>query len=473
MPFMNDLVERSAVEQAALVRAGAISSAELVELYLERIARLDRKLASFVAVLDRSAIATARKKDEERRRSRERLPPFHGVPIGIKDLNFVRGARTRLGSRGFSLWSPVDDRTTARLRRAGFVIVGKLATSELGALPITEPDIHPPTRNPWRLDTTPGGSSGGSGAAVAAGLIPIAHGSDGAGSIRIPASFCHLVGLKPARGRVPNAYGLPDKNILYTCGPIARTVEDAAVMLDVMAGITVDRPHWAPRPERPFAELMRREPGRLRVKLIVENPLAPTHPEIAAATVRAAKTLESLGHVVEEGALPALPVEEFLPLWQRLVAGIPLVDWRKVQPVTRWLAEAGKRVPRRLAAARAAELAALSTSVFGDADVILSPTVSMTAPSIGMLCGRSPEEIFFSVAPIGAFTAAFNLTGQPAASMPMGLTSDGLPIGVQIGGKPFAEATVLQVMHQLEAAHPSRHLHPPPPLWTDAIARAA
>jgi amidase len=473
--MMNDVLERSALEQAALLRAGAISSVELVRLYLERIARLDRHLASFVTVLDRAALADARKKDAERIRARtpDALPPFYGVPIGIKDLNFVRGARTRFGSRGFSIWSPVDDRTAARLRRAGFVILGKLSTSELGALPVTEPDIHPPTRNPWRLDTTPGGSSGGSGAAVAAGLVPIAHGSDGAGSIRIPAAFCHLVGLKPSRGRLPNAYGLPDKQILYTCGPLARTVEDAAAMLDVMAGITVGRPHWAPPPERPFAELARRAPGRLRVRLIVDNPLTPTNPEIAQATVRAARTLESLGHIVEEATLPSLPVEDFLPIWQRLIADIPLVDWTKVQPVTRWLADAGKRVARREAARRAAALAAMTSGIFGEADVLVSPTVPIPAPTIGMNSGRSPEEIFHAVAPIGAFTAAFNLTGQPAVSMPMGLTSDGRPIGVQLGGRPFAEATVLQVARQLEEAHPFRDLHPS--LWRadDASHRAA
>jgi len=464
--MMNDVLERSALEQAALLRAGAISSVELVQLYLERIARLDGTLASFVTVLDGAALADAKRKDTERIRARtpDALPPFHGVPIGIKDLNFVRGARTRLGSRGFSLWTPVDDRTTARLRRAGFVILGKLSTSELGALPVTEPDLHPPTRNPWRLDTTSGGSSGGSGAAVAAGLLPIAQGSDGAGSIRIPSAFCHLVGLKPSRGRLPNAYGLPDKRILYTCGPLARTVDDAAAMLDVMAGITVDRPHWAPPPSEPFARLALRAPGRLRVRLIVDNPLQATHPEIAAATVRAARTLEALGHVVEEASLPSLPVEDFLPIWQRLVADIPLVDWTKVQPVTRWLADAGKRVPRREAARRVAELAALTSQIFGDADVLVTPTVPVPAPTIGMNSGRSPEEIFHAVAPIGAFTAAFNLTGQPAASLPMGLTSDGRPIGVQIGGRAFAEATVLQVARQLEEAHPSRHLHPP--LWS-------
>ena len=156
----------------------------------------------------------------------------------------------------------MDDHTTAALRRGGFVILGKLATSELGAMPVTEPDIHPPTRNPWNLWHTPGGSSGGSGAAVAGGLLPIAQGSDGAGSIRIPSAFCHLYGIKPSRGRVPNAFGKPDRDILYTCGPIARSVEDAAAMLDVLAGLDGGRPHWAPPPPRPYRALLAEQAPR-------------------------------------------------------------------------------------------------------------------------------------------------------------------------------------------------------------------
>src|SRR5262245_30835997 len=251
----NEVLSATALEQAALVRTRAISSEELVRLYLDRIDRIDGRLNSFVERFPRRALRDARAKDAAGRAG-EALPPFHGVPIGIKDLNFVRFAWTRMGSRAtLPIFALLDDRTTAGIRRGGFVILGKLATSEVGAMPVTEPDTHPPTRNPWNVWHTSGGSSGGSGAAVAARLLPVAHGSDGAGSIRIPSAFCHLYGLKPSRGRLPNAFGRPDRDVLYTCGPLTRSVEDAAAMLDVMAGIDVGRPHWAPPPPRPYRAL--------------------------------------------------------------------------------------------------------------------------------------------------------------------------------------------------------------------------
>jgi amidase len=249
-----------ALALAQLVRDGAISSEELVRHHLARIEALDPSLSAFVTVFD-DAVRVARRKDRQRRARRDRLPPFHGVPIGIKDLNVVRFARTRFGSRGMPpIVLPFDDANVRPLRRAGFVILGKLSTSELGAMPVTEPAIHPPTRNPWCTAFSAGGSSGGSGAAVAAGMLPIAQGSDGAGSIRIPSSFCGLYGLKPSRGRVVNQFRFPDRRILYTSGPMARTVSDAAALLDVMAGIDTGRTHWAPRPERPFAARRRRGP---------------------------------------------------------------------------------------------------------------------------------------------------------------------------------------------------------------------
>ena len=191
---------------AKLVREGAISSEELVRHHLARIEAKNPSLSAFVTVFD-DAVKVARRKDRERLRHRDALPPFHGVPIGIKDLNAVRFTRTHFGSRGMpAIVLPFDDANVRPLRRAGFVILGKLSTSELGAMPVTEPDIHPPTRNPWSPTHTAGGSSGGSAAAVAAGMLPIAQGSDGAGSIRIPSSFCGLYGLKPSRGRIVNQF---------------------------------------------------------------------------------------------------------------------------------------------------------------------------------------------------------------------------------------------------------------------------
>jgi amidase len=452
-----ELLAASALEQAAMVRDGRVSSEELVRMYLARIERHNPTLNAFVHVRARGAIAEARKKDAERARGGE-LPPFHGVPLGIKDLNLLRGSPVRFGARGTPrLIAPVDDITTAQLRRAGFVVLGKLATSELGTMPVTEPDHHPPTRNPWDVAHTSGGSSGGSGSAVAAGLLPISQGSDGAGSIRIPSAFCHLYGIKPSRGRVPNAFGKKDRHILYTCGPLARTVDDAAAMLDVMAGVSVGKPHWAPPPEAPFAELARRAPTGLRVKLVTRNSIGRTDPEIEAAVRAAAKQLESLGHHVEETDPPDGTVEEFLPLWQRLIADFPLVRWLRVQPITRWLVEPGLALDPEQVIARQTELADRIARRFGDADLWVTPTVGLPPPPVGAFASLPPEEGFARAAELGAYTAAFNITGQPAASVPLGLTKAGLPMGVQLAGPLLADGRVLAVSRQLEEALPWRH----------------
>lgn len=448
----------SAVELAALVRSGAVSSEELVRGSLDRIHALDHGLHAFVDVFD-DALLEARRKDRGRRGL---LPPFHGVPIGIKDLNVVRFRVTRFGSRATPrLPLPFDDRDVRVLRRAGFVIVGKLATSELGAMPVTEPDIHPPTCNPWNPAHTSGGSSGGSAAAVAAGLVPVAQGSDGAGSIRIPSSFCGLFGLKPSRGRLPNLFGLPDRTILYTAGPMTRCVGDAAALLDVMAGIDTGRTHWAPPPERPFSE----RPPRmrpLRVRVVERSPIVETDPEVLAAVRRTARVLERLGHSVEEGSLPEAHVEDFLPLWQDLIGGIPLVRWSRTQPVTRWLREGAvaNRARRLDVAALRERLVTTFAPAFAAADLWLTPTVAVPTPRVGAFAGLAPEAAFGAAAALGAFTALVNLVGLPAVSVPAGVTAAGLPIGVHLIGGMFREDDLLAVSWELEEAQPWRRLAP-------------
>ena len=452
----NDVLSATALEQAALVRSRALSSEELCRLYLDRIARHDPALNAFVSTMPRRALSDAREKDAMVRRG-ERLPAFHGVPIGVKDLNLVRFAWTRFGSAGVPpIFSPVDDQTTKSLRRGGFVILGKLATSEIGAMPVTEPDIHPPTRNPWNRFHTAGGSSGGSGAAVAARLLPIAQGSDGAGSIRIPSAFCHLYGIKPSRGRVANAYGKDDREILYTCGSIARGVEDAAALLDVLAGLDVGRPHWAPPPEKPYRESLGAKPRRLRVRFTTRAPVGRTDPEIAAAVEQAAKLLADLGHDVEEMVLPEGSVEEFLPLWQHLIADFPFAIWSRTQPVTRWLAEPGRslRLEDVLALRRRLEERFLRD--LGEADVWVTPAVAVPAPRVGSWAGMPPAEAFGAAAVLGGFTAVMNVTGQPAASVPLGLTSGGLPMGLQVAARLYHEDDVLALSRQLEEAAPWR-----------------
>jgi len=461
VPF-RELLETSALDQADLVRRGEVSSEEIVMLYLDRIADVNPHVSAFVEVLEKRATAEARAADKRRKTSDPRAEPFLGVPIGIKDLNPVKGSFTRFGSRAFErLYTPFDDATTARIRRGGFVVVGKTATSELGSLPVTEPDIHPPTRNPWDLEVTPGGSSGGAGAAVAARMIPIAQGSDAAGSIRIPSSLCLLFGIKPSRGRVENSYGHDDRTLIYSCGPMGRTVADVAAMLDVMSGVAMNEPHWAPPPPRPFAELAKQAPKRLRVRFTTKSSLVDTQREIAAAVERTAKLLASLGHDVEEGAMLEGDVEEFLPVWQHSAAQAPVHDWDLTQPVTKWLGERGKHVKPDEIDRLTAKMSAQVMEWFGDVDVWLTPTVAIAPERIGAWRDLPPAEAFARAARMGVFTAPFNVSGLPAASVPAGLSRAGHPIGVQIAGRPFEDATLLQLAKELEDAMPWNHLRPP------------
>jgi amidase len=444
---------------AKLIREGAISSEELVRHHLARIEAKNPSLSAFVTVFD-DAVKVARRKDRERLRHRDSLPPFHGVPIGIKDLNAVRFTRTRFGSRGMpAIVLPFDDANVRPLRRAGFVILGKLSTSELGAMPVTEPDIHPPTRNPWSPTHTAGGSSGGSAAAVAAGMLPIAQGSDGAGSIRIPSSFCGLYGLKPSRGRIVNQFRFPDRRILYTSGPMARTVSDAAALLDVMAGIDTGRTHWAPPPSRPFAA-RQATPTPLRIKVVETNGMVPTDPDILLALRHTARILERLGHSVEEGRLPESGLDEFLPIWQRLIGGIPLMRWRRAQPVTAWLRDGAKGLRHREVDALEDRLVDRFAPVFGTADLWLTPTVAVGPPPIGAWAGLPPADAFARAATLAAFTAVVNLVGLPAASIPAGISPHGLPIGVQLIGAMFRESDVLSASWDLEEAIAWRQLAP-------------
>lgn len=459
------LGDATGLELAELIERRVVSSEEVTRFFLDRIATRDEALASFVQVLADDAIRTARQKDKKPPADRAR-EPFHGVPLGIKDLNFVRGAFTRMGSRAFeNFFSPFDDRTVERLRGAGFVFLGKTATSEIGALPVTEPDIHAPTRNPWDLSVTSGGSSGGAGAAVAGGLLPLAHGSDGGGSVRIPAALCHLFGFKPSRGRIANAYNLPDRHILYTDGPLTRSVDDAAAMLDVMAGLTIGKPHWAAPPVRSFLELSRRALPRLRVRFTTRTNLCTVAPAIEAAVLRTARLLEELGHHVEEGDPLEGDLEEFLPVWQHAATGAPVADWALTQPVTRWLAENGRNVRESDVVAVIEKLTRTAATWLGDADIALTPTIAVPTPKVGSgrALGGTPRQTFDHYAPLGFFTAAFNASGQPAASYPIGLSPQGHPMGAQLIGRPLGDAEVLGLCRELEQAIPFRQLRAPFP----------
>ena len=278
-----------ATKQAGLIRDGKVSAVELTEVYLERIARIDPEVNSFVTVRGEEAVADARAADASREAA-----PFRGVPIAVKDLTPTAGIRTTYSSRAFADNVPdFDTAVVRRLREAGFVILGKTNTPEFGTVAFTESELNGATRNPWNLERTPGGSSGGAAAALAAGLTPLAHGTDGGGSIRIPASCCGLFGFKPSRGRVSTA-PFPSLEGLSTSGPITRSVADAAALLDVLAGYEPGDPWWAPPPERPFADEPGAPVGRLRVAVTATPPIdVPVHADCIAALEAAAALLES------------------------------------------------------------------------------------------------------------------------------------------------------------------------------------
>ncbi|MET0595736.1 MAG: amidase [Polyangiaceae bacterium] len=449
----SDILRLSALAQGEMIRRGDLSSEELTSLYLGRIAKLDDKTHAFVEVNADEALRAARKADRTK-------PPegalFYGVPTAIKDLNAVRGTFLRMGSRAFPrLLTPADDLVVARMRRAGFIFLGKTATPELGTLPVTESDVHPPTRNPWDLEVTPGGSSGGAGAAVAADLVPIAEGSDGGGSIRIPASFCGIVGFKPSRNVVENPFGMDVPDIVWTCGPLGRSVEDVAALTDILAKVpptTAPSGAGSSRPGTTYLGACREPVRPLRVRLATSVHIVETTDEIRAATERVAGLLSEMGHKVElQPTVTGAEIDEFLPIWQELVANVPVPDWTLTEPLTRWLGEQGKKLQRRDVAARIASIAERILAIFGDADMWITPTVVVPPFPIGALKGLEPIETFRKAAKLGAFTGPFNVTGQPAITLPAALSSQGHPIGVQLVGRRGDDATVLALGRAVEA----------------------
>ena len=428
-----------ALSLAAAIRRGELTCREVTKYFLNRIDRFDPELSSFVEVWRHRAMFAAARRDLHLRASRD-VPPLFGVPVGIKDVHLVRAGRTRFGSRGIpAVRSPIDDRVVATMRSARMVVLGKLASSELGVMPVTEPDIHPPTRNPWDLARSSGGSSGGSSAAVAAGMLPFAHGSDGAGSIRIPAAFTGLVGIKPSRGVVRSAFWEPDERILHTSGPLARGVEDAAALLDTMTSA---------RDGCYLAAARAATLHRLRVGLCVQSPVAETTPEHAAAAQRVAQLLEARGCTVVAVQAPEGSVEEFLPLYGRLFLAFPLVRWNRTQAITRWVAEQGRSLDEGQARELQDRLTQRFLSLSEGVDLLISPTTPEPPPNVGIFHRMPAREGFLEASRFGAYTALFNVTGQPAISVPI---LDGpLPIGVQIAGRVGDDALIISAARIIE-----------------------
>jgi amidase len=465
---MSELLRRSASELAAMVRTGDVSSRELVEASLERIeATADLNHWTLLDADGALATADAVTPGDER--------PFAGVPIAIKDLFApVAGLRMAQGSDLLGEFTPeYDYGQVRRLKEAGFVIVGKTQTPEFGITPVTNPRRFGPARNPWDSERTTGGSSGGSAGAVASGAVPIAHASDGGGSIRIPAACCGLLGLKPARGRISRAPDLGD-HFLSTDGVLARTTEDVAALLDLMSGPELGDATWAPPPEAPFTELAQRDPGRLRIALITDMPLedATLDPECERGAREAAALLEQLGHHVEQIPSPfpdgdAL-VGVFTALWAANVAASVMHGQivtgnqptaETIEPLSMWLYEMGQSIPSPAyigAYVTAQAIARGVVSTWADWDLVVTPALAQRPVTHAELDPTAPDpaDQFKRAGEFTPYTPMFNLTGQPAVSVPLFHGDDGLPTAAQIVGPPAGEALLLQVCRQLEEAAP-------------------
>jgi amidase len=464
---VHDLLLRPAVELASLIRAGEFSARELVEASLRRIDELEPRINAFTHVAHERALTEAERIGPGDGR------PFAGVPIAIKDNRPVAGMPLTMCSELFGDFVPSHDAfLVRRFREAGFVIVGKTALPEMGILPTTEPRRFGPTRNPWALDRTPGGSSGGSAAAVAAGMVPIAHGNDGGGSTRIPAACCGLVGLKGSRGRV--SVGPDAGDALLVCdGVLTRTVADTAHALDVLAGYEPGDATWAPAPEEPFAAAASREPGPLRIGLALTPPLegATLDPACEQAARDAAALLESLGHRVEEIAPPWSGrdvLAEFTRIWAPMISVVVLVGGRirgrepteaDVEPLT-WLLWENARAHTSLeyvaAEGRIKALAREVVSYLVGYDAVLTPALARPPIPIGEVHGLGPDpwEHFRRSGLFTPYTAIFNVTGLPAISLPLYQTADGLPLAVQLAAGPLRENVLLSLSAQLERAQP-------------------
>jgi amidase len=469
----SELMFRPAIELAQMVRSGEVSSRELVETALQRIEELNPELNAFVDVDGERALASAEKigAGDER--------PFAGVPTAIKNNRPVAGMRLTYGC---SLMAEnicdYDHNITRRLKQAGFVIVGTTTLPEYGILPTTEAPLFGPTRNPWDLERTPGGSSGGAAAAVASGMLPVAHGNDGGGSVRIPAACCGLVGLKPTRGRISAAPELGDSS-LGIDGMLTRTVADTAALLDVLAGYELGDATWAPEPAEPFAQSAAVEPGPLRIAATVLPPIPdiPVDPVCAGAVDDAAELLRSLGHEVEEvdppWQDPALQ-ELFGAVFSNhialsiaysgMVAGrtpseqdMEPMSWAIYSMVQQMDAIEGMGAAVRLQGFARALVAFLAPY-----DALLTPALAERPLPLGTLDAAAPRpmETFTRSGLFTPFTPVFNASGQPGISLPLFEGEDGLPLGVQLVGRPAAEGALLALSSQLEAARPWAHRRP-------------
>ncbi|MDQ3770208.1 MAG: amidase [Actinomycetota bacterium] len=450
-----DLAFAGVARQAALVRDGEASPRELVELALARIAALDPQLNAFRTVLAEQALADA---DRAGSVVPDHRGPLHGVPVAVKEDQAVEGQPLTLGTGAHGGEpQPADSEIVRRLRAAGAIVVGITRMPELGQWPFTETATGGITRNPWDLNRTPGGSSGGSGAAVAAGMVPFATASDGAGSIRIPAACCALFGLKPQRDRIPLTPRDEGWLGLDHLGVLTRSVGDSALVLDVLTGEA-----WADEPDV--------EPGRLRIAVSTKAPppvLVRLEPEQHVALQETVALLRDLGHEVVERD-PVYHPRMSLALVTRLLSGVyeearAMAFPERLERRTRQQAFVGGQLRRALGWAQRSEAADATrlNALFDDVDVLLTPALSSLPMPVGRYEGRSGPVTFEGSARFVAWLPAWNHVGNPAAAVPAGLTHGGVPTAVQLVAAPHGEALLLRLAAQVEAARPWTDRRPP------------
>jgi amidase len=464
-----ELAYAGIARQAELIAAGELSSAELVELCLARIERYDPVLNAFRVVFAERARLEATQADARRGAGAGRA--LLGVPIAVKDDIDVAGEVTSYGTNAFGEPAPADAEVVRRLREAGAIVIGKTNVPELTLWPFTETATYGATRNPWEVQHTPGGSSGGSGAAVAAGLVGAALGSDGAGSIRIPAAWCGLFGLKPQRGRISMAPRARAWHGLSVNGVLTRRVADTALFHDVASGTTDVDADSAPPPAVAFTQAAASPPGRLRIAYSKRIPFGVI-PRLDADAERAytdtIELLRSLGHELSEcdpdygtDAIPAV-IARYLRGGHDDAAA--LAHPERLERRSRGFARLGGLISDSMlerSLAREAQLAARLGRVLDDHDVLLTPTTASAPPRIGRLQGRGALWTLNAVAGMVPYNGVWNLTGQPAASVPAGFGADGLPRGVQLVGRPADETTLLSLAAQIEAERPWAQQRPP------------
>ncbi|UYM04270.1 amidase [Solicola gregarius] len=463
---MSEIHELTALEIAAAYAAGETDPVEVVEHFLARIDEHSDTFGAFVTVTAdqarsraREAAAALAENDDDRR------TPLTGVPTAFKDLNLTAGVRTTFGSAAMEDFVPkVSDQVVANIESAGLIGLGKTNTPEFGSPCYTEPDVAPPARTPYDLERSAGGSSGGAAAAVSAGLVPLAQGSDGGGSIRIPASVCGLFGLKPSRGRISGAPRYGDITGLSTAGPIAQTVRDAAAMLDVMAGPAASDPLWAERlaPSDTYLARCDHDPGALRIARFATPVIAETEvdPQVLFAYDQLSETLEGLGHTVEDIDAPfsGAVVSVFETIWAVSASMFPVPEERqaRLRPLSRWLRERGAKTSgMELANAllRMNQIAAKAIGALAPYDAVLTPTLAQLPALVGGLRDdNDPAADFEAQKAYTPFTSMWNVTGMPAVSVPTAWSTEGLPIGTMLAGRPGAEHVLLALSAQIEAA---------------------